>query len=79
MTSFKKKKISGLDLLADYENFKRRASLDKEALQKYRAQNVLTNLIPVLDNFARALTVEAKTEEAQSMMTGMEMIYRTLR
>ena len=67
-----------LRLLADYENYKRRASLDKEALQKYRAQNVLTNLIPVLDNFARALTVEAKTEEAQSMMTGMEMIYRNL-
>ena len=64
-------------LLADYENFKRRASLDKEALQKYRAQNVVTNLIPVLDNFARALTVEAKTEEAQTMMTGLDMIYRT--
>jgi molecular chaperone GrpE len=64
-------------LLADYENFKRRASLDKEALQKYRAQNVVTNLIPVLDNFARALAVEAKTEEAQTMMTGLDMIYRT--
>jgi molecular chaperone GrpE len=64
-------------LLADYENFKRRASLDKEALQKYRAQNVVTNLIPVLDNFARALTVEATTEEAQTMMTGLDMIYRT--
>jgi molecular chaperone GrpE len=66
-----------LRLLADYENFKRRASLDKEALQKYRAQNVMTNLIPVLDNFARAITVEAKTEEAQTMITGLEMIYRT--
>ncbi|MER2089662.1 MAG: nucleotide exchange factor GrpE [Sporosarcina sp.] len=66
-----------LRLLADYENFKRRASLDKEALQKYRAQNVVTNLIPVLDNFARALTVEAKTEEAQTMLTGLDMIYRT--
>lgn len=67
-----------LRLLADYDNFKRRASLDKEALQKYRAQNVVTNLLPVLDNFARALTVEAKTEEVQSIMTGMEMIYRNL-
>ncbi|AMQ06077.1 MULTISPECIES: nucleotide exchange factor GrpE [Sporosarcina] len=66
-----------LRLLADYENFKRRATLDKEALQKYRAQNVVTNLIPVLDNFARALTVEATTEEAQTMMTGLDMIYRT--
>ncbi|HJF30793.1 MAG TPA: nucleotide exchange factor GrpE [Sporosarcina psychrophila] len=66
-----------LRLLADYENYKRRASLDKEALQKYRAQSVVTNLIPVLDNFARALTVEAKTEEAQTMMAGLDMIYRT--
>lgn len=66
-----------LRLLADYENFKRRASLDKEALQKYRAQNIVTNLIPVLDNFARALTVEATTEEARTMMTGLDMIYRT--
>jgi molecular chaperone GrpE len=66
-----------LRLLADYENFKRRVSLDKEAFQKYRAQNVVTNLIPVLDNFSRALTVEAKTEEVQTMMTGLEMIYRT--
>jgi molecular chaperone GrpE len=67
-----------LRLLADYENFKRRATLDKEALQKYRAQNVLTKLIPVLDNFARALSVEAKSDEVRSMMTGMEMIHRTL-
>ena len=66
-----------LRLLADYENFKRRVSLDKEAAQKYRAQNVVTNLIPVLDNFSRALTVEAKTEEVQTMMTGLDMIYRT--
>ena len=67
-----------LRLLADYDNFKRRTALDKEALQKYRAQNVVTNLIPVLDNFARALSVEVKTEEAQSLMTGVEMVYRTL-
>ena len=67
-----------LRLLADYDNFKRRAALDQEALQKYRAQSVVTNLLPVLDNFARALSVEAKTEEVQSIMTGMDMVYRTL-
>ena len=67
-----------LRLLADYDNFKRRATLDKEALQKYQSQNVLTNLIPVLDNFARALAVEAKSDEARTMMEGMDMIYRSL-
>lgn len=67
-----------LRLLADYDNFKRRATLDKEALQKYRAQSVATNLIPVLDNFALALAVESKTDEAKTMMDGMNMIYRSL-
>lgn len=67
-----------LRMLADYDNFKRRAALDKEALQKYKSQSVLTNLIPVMDNFARALTVEAKTDEARTMMEGMDMIYRSL-
>ncbi len=64
-------------LLADYDNFKRRSALDKEALQKYKSQSVLTNLIPVMDNFSRALTVDAKTEEARTMMEGMDMIYRS--
>ena len=67
-----------LRLLADYENFKRRAVLDKEALQKYRAQSLLTNLIPVLDSFSRALGVEAKSEEVTSMLTGLDMVYRSL-
>ncbi|MDN4607067.1 nucleotide exchange factor GrpE [Sporosarcina highlanderae] len=67
-----------LRVLADFENAKRRATLDKEALNKYKAQSLLTNLLPVLDNFARALAVETKTDEAQSIMTGMDMIYRNL-
>lgn len=67
-----------LRMLADYDNFKRRAALDKEALEKYRAQSLMTSIIPVIDNFARAISVEAKTEEAQSMMEGMNMIYRSL-
>lgn len=67
-----------LRILADFENAKRRATLDKEALNKYKAQSLLTNLLPVLDNFERALAVEVKAEETQSLLTGMEMIYRNL-
>ncbi len=67
-----------LRLLADLDNTRRRASLDREALQKYRAQEVLTHLIPVLDNFQRGLSVKADSEDAKSLLTGMEMIYRSL-
>lgn len=67
-----------LRALADYDNFKRRAALDKEALRKYQSQSVLTSLIPVLDSFKHALSVEPQSEEAISMKEGMEMIYRSL-
>lgn len=67
-----------LRMLADLDNTRRRANLDKEAMQKYRAQEVLTHLIPVLDNFERGLSVKAESEDAKSLMTGMEMVYRSL-
>lgn len=64
--------------LADFENFKRRAALDKEAMNKYKAQSILTGLLPVLENFERALAVEVKSDDAKSLLTGMDMIYRNL-
>lgn len=67
-----------LRLHADTENFKQRMRNEKETQQKYKSQSVMTNILPILDNFERALQVEAKTEEAHSMMEGMDMIYRSL-
>lgn len=68
----------GLRLRADFENFRRRSNLDRELAEKYRAQKLLTNILPVLDNFERALQVEPKTDEASSILKGMDMVYRSL-
>lgn len=65
-------------LRADFENYKRRVQLDKESDYKYRAQSVLTDILPVLDNFERALAVNVTSEEAVSLVKGVEMVYRTL-
>lgn len=67
-----------LRLRADYDNLNRRSKLDREAAEKYRAQKLLTDLLPVLDNFERALQVEVSSEEAISLYKGIEMVYRTL-
>lgn len=67
-----------LRLRADFDNLKRRAQTERVAQEKYRAQNLLTDLLPVLDNFERALQVEATTEDAESMKKGIEMVYRSL-
>lgn len=67
-----------LRLHADFENFRRRSRLDLEASQKYRAQSLVEDLLPALDNFGRALKVETKSEEAQSILKGMEMVYKSI-
>ncbi|WP_449620602.1 nucleotide exchange factor GrpE [Robertmurraya sp. Marseille-Q9965] len=67
-----------LRLQADFENSRRRARLDFEAAQKYRAQSLISDLLPVLDNFERALNVETDNEQTKSLLQGMEMIHRTL-
>jgi molecular chaperone GrpE len=67
-----------LRLQADFDNFRRRTKLDFEAIEKYRAQNIITDLLPVMDNFERALQAEVETEQAKSLLQGMEMVYRLL-
>lgn len=67
-----------LRLQADFDNSRRRSRIDLEAAQKYRAQDLITNLLPALDNFERALQVHVDNEQAKSLLQGMEMVYRSM-
>ena len=67
-----------LRMQADFENSRRRARLDLEATEKYRAQSLITELLPAIDNFERALKMEADNDQAKSLLQGMEMVYRSL-
>lgn len=66
-----------LRLQAEYDNFKRRTQKEKEAERKYKAQDIVTAILPVLDNFERALQVE-KTEATAGIVDGITMVYRQL-
>lgn len=65
-------------LQADFENYKRRVQLDKQAAEKYRSQNLVSDILPALDNFERAMQVEANDDQMKSLLQGMEMVYRQL-
>lgn len=67
-----------LRIQADFENYKRRARLDQEAAQKYRAQSLVTEILPALDNFERALKVDSDDDKTKSILQGMDMVYRSL-
>ncbi|HDR7950898.1 TPA: nucleotide exchange factor GrpE [Bacillus toyonensis] len=67
-----------LRLQADFENYKRRDQMDKQAAEKYRAQSLVSDILPALDNFERAMQVEATDEQTKSLLQGMEMVHRQL-
>ncbi len=67
-----------LRVQADFENFKRRTREDNAAQLKYKSQSLLTQLLPALDNFERALDVKVEDAQAASVLQGVEMVYRQL-
>ena len=66
-----------LRLQADFENFRRRTAKEKEELTAVITQNILGDLLPLLDNFERAMAVEQTDGEA--FRKGMEMIFTQLK
>lgn len=68
-----------LRVQAEYDNFRKRTQKEKEADRKYKSQSIVTELLPVVDNFERALQVEVKDESAKSVVEGLNMVYRQLK
>ncbi|WP_067837087.1 nucleotide exchange factor GrpE [Amphibacillus sediminis] len=67
-----------LRIQAEYDNFRKRTQREKAADLKYKSQSLVTELLPVVDNFERALQTKPDSEQAQSFVEGIEMVYRQL-
>ncbi|MCR2820452.1 nucleotide exchange factor GrpE [Lederbergia panacisoli] len=67
-----------LRLYADFENFRRRSQLEREASEKYRSQSLITNLLSAIDNFERAMQIETNDEQAKALLDGVQMVYRNI-
>ena len=63
-------------LQADFENFRRRTSKEREELANVVTQDLLKSMLPILDNFDRAMAAEQKDNE--SFQKGVEIIYTQL-
>ena len=63
---------------ADFENYKKRASREKEDAMKYANSSLLQRLVSILDNFELGLAA-AKTESTQSpIYSGMVLVQKQL-
>ena len=63
-----------LRLQADYDNYRRRTQKEKSELSIQVTQDLIADLLPVVDNFERALA--ATGQDADSIRAGVEMVNR---
>jgi len=69
-----KEKDKFLRLFAEFENYKRRTSKERIELFKTANQDVMTAMLPILDDFDRAL-IEIKKAKDKNLIKGVELIH----
>jgi molecular chaperone GrpE len=67
-----------LRLFAEFENYKRRTSKERLDLFKTANQEVLQAMLPVIDDFDRAI-IEIRKAEDESLSKGVELIHEKLK
>ena len=67
-----------LRLFAEFENYKRRTSKERVELFKTASEEVMFSLLPVLDDFERALAHIEEDKEAEELRKGVLLIYQKL-
>ena len=61
---------------ADIDNFRKRTEREKQDFYRYALSDIMRELLPVLDNFERALA--AKAQSAEDILVGVDLIYKQL-
>ena len=61
---------------ADTENLKKRLQAEADQLRKYRSKDFLVDILPIIDNFERALNSQENKED--NFYKGVKMIYEQL-
>ena len=64
-----------LRLYSEFENFRRRTSKEKMDLVKTAGEETILAMLPVLDDFERALKAMPQDESTKSIREGIELIY----
>lgn len=63
---------------ADLENFRRRTRLEKEEAAKYASLPLIEQLLPVVDNFERAIAASQTNSDFDSLAKGVDMVFRQM-
>jgi molecular chaperone GrpE len=66
---------SYLRLMADFDNYRKRTIKEKADLIKNAGERIITDFLPIVDNFERALNSMKTAEDVEAVRQGVELIY----
>lgn len=64
-----------LRLSAEFDNYRKRTLREKIELTKYASENILLDILPVMDDFERAISHLADATDCDSIKKGIDLIY----
>ena len=67
-----------LRVLAEYDNYKKRTQKEKEAIYVDSVGETVTALLPIIDNFERAVSTFSEEDKQTDFFKGIEMIYNQM-
>lgn len=65
-------------LYADFDNYRKRAMKEKADLIKTAAEGVLVDILPLVDDFERAISSMENTDSVEGVKEGVSLIYNKL-
>lgn len=74
-----KEKKEYMFLMAEFDNFRKRTLREKSELIKNAGESAFKGLLPIVDDFERALKASEGSEDGASIREGMELIYKKLK
>lgn len=67
-----------LRLYSEFDNYKKRVNKEKLDLISTASEKVFVNLLPVIDDFERAIAANEKAEDAEAIKEGFVLIYNKM-
>lgn len=64
-----------LRMMAEFDNYRRRTNKEKLEMRQAATEDVLKEMLPLIDDFERALAAMAKTDGGNAVHEGIELIY----
>lgn len=78
-SQLEKEKKEYMFLMAEFDNFRKRTLREKSELIKNAAESAFKGLLPIVDDFERALKATEGVSDAGAVREGMELIYKKLK